>query len=121
MKDEDDNYHSTFIGDHDILEKCILDEEEMNKYLKGTEHIDPKEEHDHLYSVMTNQTRRELLKFIDTNARSFNEIKENFQLDDDQLQYHLSMLEQLFFLINMESGWKATPRGLGFLYYTILR
>lgn len=121
MKEEEDIYHSTFIGSHDILEKCILTEEEMNEYLKMTEHIDPKEEHDHLYRTMMNETRRELIKFIDTNARSFDEIKDKFQLEDEQLNYHLSMLEQLFFLMNTESGWKATPHGLGFLYHTILK
>ncbi|MFO7796948.1 MAG: hypothetical protein R6W84_12435, partial [Promethearchaeia archaeon] len=94
MKEDEDIYHSTFIGDHDILEKCILKEDEMNEYLEKTEHVDPKQEHDHLYSVMTNQTRRELLKFIDINAMSFDEIKEKFQLQNEQLQYHLSMLEQ---------------------------
>lgn len=121
MNEDEDIYHSTFIGSQDILAKCILKEEEMNEYLKRTEHVNPKEEHDRLYSVMTNETRRALLKFIDIYARSFDEIKDKFQLEDEQLNYHLSMLEQLFFLMNTESGWKATPHGLGFLYHTILK
>jgi len=115
-----DNYHSTYIGDKSILDKCCLTEEEMDEYLKMTEHIDPKDEHDHLYRTMMNQTRRDLLKTIDRDAMPFDGLKEHLQIDDDQLQYHLSMLEQLFFLMETESGWKATPRGLGFLYYTIL-
>jgi len=121
MNEDEDQYHSTFIGSKDILEKCCLTEEEMNEYLKITEHIDPKEEHDHAYRTMMNETRRELLKYIDTNVRSFDEIMDKFQVEDTQLKYHLSMLEQLYYLMNTESGWKATPRGLGFLYYTILR
>jgi hypothetical protein len=121
MKEDDDIYHSTFVGSRDILDKCCLEQEEMDEYLKRTEHIDPKDEHDHLYSVMTNETRRELLKFIDIHARSFEKIKDKFELEDEHLQYHLSMLEQLFFLMNTKNGWKATPRGLGFLYYTILK
>ena len=120
MKEDEDIYHTTFIYSKDILDKCCLTEEEMNEYLKITEHIDPKEEHDHVYRAMMNETRRELLKYIDTNVRSFDEIMDKFQLEDTQLQYHLSMLEQLYYLMNTESGWKATPRGLGFLYYTIL-
>ena len=121
MNEDEDQYHSTFIGSKDILEKCCLTEEEMNEYLKITEHIDPKEEHDHAYRTMMNETRRDLLKYIDTNIRSLDEIIDKFQLEDTQLKYHLSMLEQLYYLMNTESGWKATPRGLGFLYYTILR
>ena len=115
-----DNYHSTYIGDKSILDKCCLTEDEMDEYLKMTEHIDPKDEHDHLYRTMSNQTRRQLLKTIDRNAMPLKELEKRLQIDNDQLQYHLSMLEQLFFLMETESGWKATPRGLGFLYYTIL-
>ena len=121
MNEDEDQYHSTFIGSKDILEKCCLTEEEMNEYLKITEYIDPKEEHDHAYRTMMNETRRELLKYIDTNIRSLDEIIDKFQVEEAQLKYHLSMLEQLYYLMNTESGWKATPRGLGFLYYTILR
>lgn len=121
MKEDDDIYHSTFVGSHDILDKCILSKEEMDEYLKKTEHIDPKDEHDHLYSVMTNKTRREILKFIDIHARSFDELNEHFQFKDEQLNYHLSMLEEMFFLMNTKTGWKATPHGLGFLYHTILK
>jgi hypothetical protein len=121
MKEDEDIYHSTFVGSQDILDKCCLDKEEMEEYLKKTKQIDPKKEHDQLYSVMTNETRRQLLKYIDIHAKSFDEIKEKFPLGEDQLNYHLSMLEQLFFLMNTESGWKATPHGLGFLYHTILK
>lgn len=121
MKEDEDIYHSTFVGSHDILDKCCLTKDEMDDYLKSTEHIDPKEEHDHLYSVMTNETRRELLKYVDIYAKPFEEIKKKFPLKEDQLNYHLSMLEQLFFLMNTKSGWKATPHGLGFLYHTILK
>ena len=120
MEEDDDNYHSTFIGSRDILDKCILNKDEMDHYLKKTEHVDPHEEHDHLYLVMTNETRRDIVKFIDIHARSFDEIKDKFGLNEENLNYHLTMLEELFFLMNTESGWKATPRGLGFLYHTIL-
>jgi predicted GH43/DUF377 family glycosyl hydrolase len=116
----EDEYHSTFVAKKDILDKCCLTEGEMSEYLEMTEYIDPKDEHDHLYRTMMNETRRELLKFIDTHARSFEEIKGAFRLENEKLQYHLNMLQQLFFLMDTKTGWKATPRGLGFLYYTIL-
>ncbi|TFG01304.1 MAG: hypothetical protein EU542_07135 [Promethearchaeota archaeon] len=121
MNEDEDIYHSTFVYSKDITDKCCLTQEEMKEYLKLTEHVDPKVEHDHIYRTMMNETRRELLKYIDTHIKSFDEIMDKFQLDDQQLQYHLSMLEQLYYLMNTESGWKATPRGLGFLYYTILK
>ena len=120
MKEDEDLFHETFIGSRDILDKCILKKEEMEEYLQKTEHIDPKDEHDHLYLVMTNETRREILKFIDIKARSFEEMKNKFQLEDEKLNYHLSMLEEVFFIMNTKTGYKATPHGLGFLYHTIL-
>jgi predicted transcriptional regulator len=69
---------------------------------------------------MMNQIRRELLKFIGINIRTFEEIKNKFKQEADPLNYHLSMLEQLFYIMNTESGWKATPRGLGFIYNAIM-
>ncbi|MFX1339664.1 MAG: hypothetical protein ACFFDK_13710 [Promethearchaeota archaeon] len=53
MKEDDDIFHSSFIGSRNILDQCILKKEEMEEYLKKTEHIDPKDEHDHLYLGMT--------------------------------------------------------------------
>jgi hypothetical protein len=53
MKEDEEPYHLPFMGDQDILDKSILTDEEMDEYLQKTEEIDPKREHDHLYSVMT--------------------------------------------------------------------
>ena len=105
----------------EILEKCQLTEEEMKEYLRITKNIDHKEDHSRAYRTMMNQTRRELLKFIGINVKTFEEIKDNFKEICDTLNYHLSMLEQLFYIVNTKSGWKATPRGIGFLYNAILQ
>ena len=99
----------------EILSKCQLTEEEMKQFLQLTKNIDPKEDHRRAYRTMMNQTRRELLKFIGVNIKTFEQMKNNFQVEEDQIRYHLSMLEQLFYVMNTESGWKATPRGIGFL------
>ncbi|MFX1276434.1 MAG: hypothetical protein ACFFAT_15515 [Promethearchaeota archaeon] len=64
---------------------------------------------------MMNEIRRELLQFIGCEIRSIDEIKNQFNIDSDQLQYHLSMLEQCFYIINSIEGWKSTPLALGFL------
>lgn len=104
----------------EILEICQLDDEEMKKYLELTKHTNPKKDHYLAYRTMMNQTRRDLLKFIGNNARTFEEIKIKFQEEEEQIKYHLSMLEQLFYIINTKSGWKATPRGLGFLHNAIM-
>ncbi|UCC18922.1 MAG: hypothetical protein JSV62_12545, partial [Promethearchaeota archaeon] len=97
----------------EILEKCKLTEEEMTEYLQLTKNIDHKEDHKRAYRTMMNQTRRELLKFIGIDVKSFEELKDNFKEVSDSLNYHLSMLEQLFYIVNTKSGWKATPRGIG--------
>lgn len=104
----------------EILKLCKLTEDEMTKYLQITKNVDHKEDHKRAYRTMMNQMRRELLKYIGTNIRTFEDIKNNFKEEIDNLNYHLSMLEQLFYIINTKSGWKATPRGIGFLHNAIM-
>jgi hypothetical protein len=38
----------------------------------------------------------------------------------EKINYHLAMLEQLFYVMNTKTGWKATPRGIGFLNNVLL-
>ncbi len=104
----------------EIIENCQLTEEEMKEYLQLTKNINHKEDHKRAYRTMMNKTRRELLKFIGNKIRTIEQIKNNFKEEIDTLNYHLSMLEQLFYIIDTESGWKATPRGIGFLYNAIM-
>ncbi len=104
----------------EIMELCQLNEEEMKEYLQMTKDMDHKEDHRRAYRTMMNQTRRELLKFIGTNTRTLEQIKSNFQEEESQIRYHLSMLEQLFYIMNTKNGWKATPRGIGFLNNAVM-
>ncbi|MFW9939505.1 MAG: hypothetical protein ACFFFT_00595 [Candidatus Thorarchaeota archaeon] len=99
----------------EILKICKLTEEEMNNYLRLTKDFDHKEDHKRAYRTMMNPTRRELLKFIGTNIRTLKEINNKFEEDEQQIKYHLSMLTQLFYVMDTQTGWKATPRGIGFL------
>ena len=100
----------------EIMEICQLNEEEMKEFLDLTKNLDHKEDHSRAYRTMMNQTRRELLKFIGINIKTLEHIKNQFKEEEDLIKYHLSMLEQLNYIINTETGWKATPRGIGFLY-----
>ncbi len=104
----------------EILEVCKLTKEEMKEFLRLSESIDHKEDHARAYRAMMNQTRRELLKFIGINIMTQKQINKKFNIEEEQIKYHLSMLEQLFYIMNTESGWKATPRGIGFLENTIM-
>ena len=104
----------------EILKICRLTEEEMEKYLKLTKYIDHKVDHGRAYRTMMNPTRRDLLKFISTNVKTFDQILNEFDLGADQIRYHLSMLEQLLYIMNTENGWKSTPRGIGFLHNAIM-
>ena len=104
----------------EILKICRLTEEEMQEYLQITKSIDHKEDHSRAYRTMMNQTRRELLKFIGINVMTFDQIKNKFQSDEQLIKYHLSMLVQLHYIINSENNWKATPRGIGFLYNAVM-
>ncbi|MFX1390835.1 MAG: hypothetical protein ACFE9Z_12295 [Promethearchaeota archaeon] len=97
------------------MKKSELTKEELKKILAKTEDSDPKLDHYRAYRTLMNETRRELLKFIGYEIRSIDEIKKEFNLEDDQLNFHLSMLSQSLFIIESHKGWKSTPRGIGFL------
>ena len=105
---------------NDILDKCKLNEEELRKFRKLTKSINHKQDHHRAYRTMMNPIRREILKFIGENIRTIEQLNTKFKVPQDNLKYHLSMLEQLFYVMNTESGWKATPRGIGFLYNAIM-
>lgn len=105
----------------EILKLCKLTKEEMKEYLQITKEIDPKEDHKRAYRTMMNQTRRELLIFIGVNIKTFEQIIKRFEGEEEQIKYHLSMLEQLHYVMETKNSWKATPRGIGFLYNAILR
>ncbi len=109
-----------FMDMKEIIKLCKLTEEEMTEYLQLTKNIDHKEDHKRAYRTMMNQTRRELLEFIGINIKTFEEIKNNFKEEVDTLKYHLSMLEQLFYIMNTKTGWKATMRGIGFLNNAVM-
>ena len=64
----------------EILKICRLTEEEMEKYLKLTKYIDHKVDHGRAYRTMMNPTRRDLLKFISTNVKTFDQILNEFDL-----------------------------------------
>ena len=69
---------------------------------------------------MMNELRRNLLKYIGNDVRDIGDIEKEFELNSDQLIYHLSMLRQGLYIINSGNKWKATPRGLGFLENAIM-
>ncbi|TFF89978.1 MAG: ArsR family transcriptional regulator [Promethearchaeota archaeon] len=100
----------------EILEKCRLTDDELEEFNKQIEQMDHKEDHARAYRTLSNPIRRDILEFIECEIKSFEEIQNELEIKEDQLRYHLSMLEQLNFLMDTESGWKATPRGIGFLY-----
>jgi len=102
------------------MNKSKLTKEEMKDFLAKVEDIDKKLDHSRAYRTLMNEARRELLKFIGCEIRSMDEIKKEFKLDEDQIRYHLSMLNQSFYVIESHKGWKSTPRGIGFLENAIM-
>ena len=102
------------------MNKSKLTKEEMKDFLVKVENTDKKLDHSRAYRTLMNKARRELLKFIGCEIRSIGEIKKEFKLDGDQIQYHLSMLKQSLYIMLSHEGWKSTPKGIGFLENAIL-
>lgn len=100
----------------EILEKCQLTDEELEEFNKHIEQMDHKEDHARAYRTLSNPIRRKILEFIDCEVKSFEDLENELDIEKDQLNYHLSMLKQLNYLMDTKSGWKATPIGVGFLF-----
>jgi len=88
--------------------------------LRATENMNPKLDHSLAYRTMMSEIRRDILKYIGDEIHDIKDIQEEFQISEDQLVYHLSMLKQGLYIIESENKWKATPRGLGFLVNAVL-
>ncbi len=104
----------------EILKKCKLTDKELKIFFDKIKNVDHQEDHSRAYRTLMNPIRRDILQFIACEVRTREQIKEHLKLEDEQLIYHLTMLDQLFFVMNTETGWKATPRGIGFLENTQL-
>ena len=104
----------------EILKLCKLTKEELKEFYRNIEGTDKTLDHSRAYRTMMNQSRRALLKFIGSEIRTMDQVRREFKTEADQLDYHLSMLEQLHYIMNTETGWKATPRGIGFLNNAIM-
>lgn len=101
---------------HEVKNNTKLTEEEFQRFLQNVEEMDHKEDHSRAYRTLSNPIRRKLLEALDLNVMKIEDFleKEEIDITEDQVKYHLSMLEQLNCVMDTESGWKITPRGLGF-------
>ena len=100
--------------------KSKLTEEEKKIFLERVESVDKRIDHSNAMRCMSNETRRELLNFIGYDLKSMEELKKKFEMEGDQIKYHLSMLEHSLYVMESQEGWKSTPRGIGFIENAIL-
>ncbi|WP_456329858.1 winged helix-turn-helix domain-containing protein [Archaeoglobus sp.] len=81
---------------------------------------DPTEDHKIGLIALQNRIRREIIKFLGIGGKkSFDEIKEKFNLTDSQTKMHLDLLEQALFVEAVEDDGRKyyvlTPRGEAYL------
>ena len=100
--------------------KLRLTKDEMKIFLEKVESVDKRQDHSNAMRCMSNETRRELLNFIGYEVRSMEELKKKFEMEVNQIKYHLSMLEHSLYVIESDEGYKSTPRGIGFMENAIL-
>lgn len=90
-------------------------QEWLEKLKRTQKNISPTEDHKRGLRALQNVQRREILRFIGYDVKNFEDIKNEIKLDDSQIQFHLSMLEQALFIEKLNDKWRATPRGIGYL------
>jgi len=103
-----------------MKKKSKLTKDEMKIFLEKNESVDKRVDHSNAMRCMSNETRRELLNFIAYDVRNMEEFMKKFEMEADQVKYHLSMLEHSLYVMESQEGWKATPRGIGFMENAIL-
>ncbi|AKB26171.1 transcriptional regulator [Methanosarcina sp. MTP4] len=79
----------------------------------------PTEDHKFGLKTLQNNTRRNILITLGSGKKSYEEIKEEFNLNSSMANFHLSMLEDALYIEKEEKEGTAyyspTPRGEGFL------
>lgn len=79
----------------------------------------PTEDHKFGLKVLQNTVRREILISLRSEKKSFEEIKEKFNLNDNMANFHLNMLEDALYIEKIEEEGKVfyvpTPRGDGYV------
>ncbi len=95
-------------------------QEWLEKVKKEGKLRDPTEDHKIGLIALQNRIRREIIKFIGVDKKkSFEEIKERFNLTDAQAKMHLDLLEQALFIESVKENGKKyyvlTPRGEAYL------
>jgi len=100
--------------------KSKLTKDEIKIFSEKVENVDKRVDHSNAMRCMSNETRRDLLNFIGYDLRSIEEICKKFEMEADQVKYHLSMLEHSLYVMESQEEWKATPRGIGFMENAIL-
>ena len=103
-----------------MKKKSKLTKDEMKIFLEKVESVDKRVDHSNAMRCMSNETRRDLLNYIAYEVKSMEELKKRFEMEIDQIKYHLSMLEHSLYVMESQEGWKATPRGIGFMENAIL-
>ena len=90
-------------------------EEWKQKLKESGDNVSEKERHWRGLKAMQNEVRRKILQFIGYGTKKTEEIMNEIQLDEQETNYHLSIIEQAMFIERVEKGWRATPPGIGYL------
>ncbi|MCU4139243.1 MAG: DNA-binding transcriptional regulator [Methanophagales archaeon] len=109
-----------------MMEGDMRMQEWLEKMKKEGKLREPTEDHRMRLIALQNRIRREIIKFIGVGSKkSFEEIKERFNLTDTQAKMHLGLLEQALFVESIEENGKKfymlTPRGEAHLEHVELK
>lgn len=100
------------MNDKELLnsKKIWLKRKKYEKYLLHT-----KEAYIHIFSILQNNIKKEILKFVGNKITTIEDIKNYFNLNIYELKSHLSLLEQALFLKKTNTGYRVTSKGIVFL------
>ena len=103
-------------GEEPSQEELMKRRKEWERKLKESgKGLSAKEGHRLGLRALRHEVRHNVLKFIGYGLKTTEEIINEIQLDDQEVNYHLSILEQALQIEKTDAGWRATPPGMGYL------
>ncbi len=95
-----------------------MSDEELDAWRKekieGNPQRDPREEHRRALRAVQNPIRREILTLLKDHALTIEILAERLKLDENELQYHLQFLKNIFFITVKENIIDLTPPGIAY-------
>lgn len=98
--------------EQDVRIRCRIRDFSCRRRERGAEVVESAEDHRFALEVLQLRIRRDILKFIDEDIRSAEEVAKEFGINERRAAFHLAMLEKALVVERVIGGYRSTLVGL---------